>query len=257
VSQEEGKVVKVAICIPNEGSPPCKSYTNRLENFFYLGTLQERGIQEKRNPRFEFHFIDLGRIFTPLAREEAAKLALEIEADYLFMIDDDMTCPNELFERLYAHQVDMVAPLAFTRNFPHKAVIYEIEDGWDPVSQTPYFINRHVDKYPKDCLIECDAVGFGAVLINMKVVRAIPAPRFMCSSGTGEDVLFCHKARKAGFRVFMDTATKLGHLSHPIEVTEAYVEKVRKEMNYQDSNAMGHKREPMKWEAGSAHLVLG
>lgn len=250
MNEREG-AVKVAVCIPNEGHAPVEAYANRLENFKYMGALEERGRLLKETPRFEFYFLTLGRIFTPLAREEAAKFALEISADYLYMIDDDMTCPNDLFERLYRHDVDVVAPLAFTRNFPHKAVIYEIKEGWDPVSRSAYFINHHVDVYKKDALIECDAVGFGAALINMRVIRAMKGQKFMdgCTSGTGEDILFCHKARKLGFRVFMDTSTKLGHLSHPIEVTEAYVEKVRKEFRYEDKAPVASQYE--------ARLVLG
>lgn len=188
-----GNVVRVALSIPNEGHAPVEAYANRLENFKYLGNLEARGLYKNESPRFEFFFLTLGRILTPLAREEAAKWAEEIKADYLYMIDDDMTCPNDLFERLYAHHVDIVAPLAFTRNYPHKAVIYEIKEGWDPVSRSPYFINHHVDVYPKDQLVECDAVGFGAALINMKVIRSMKGQRFMdgVTSGTGEDILFC------------------------------------------------------------------
>lgn len=226
--------IKVCISIPNEGHAQVEAYANRLENFMYLGRFAERSL--KSSQPFQFYFLTMGRIFTPLAREEAVKWALELKADYLYMIDDDMTCPNDLFQRLYAHDVDIVAPLAFTRNFPHKAVLYEIKEGWDPVTRVPYFINHHIDKYPKDSLVECDAVGFGAVLIKMRVIRAMKGQKFMdgCTSGTGEDILFCHKARKLGFRVFMDTSTKLGHLSHPIEVTEEYVEKVRREYKYEE-----------------------
>lgn len=247
----EKRVVKVVVAIPNEGHTHVEAYANRLDNFKYLGNLEERGKWDDSKERFEFYFITMGRIFTPLAREEAAKFALEIDADFLYMIDDDMTCPNDLFERLYRHKVDVVAPLAFTRNFPHNAVLYQITEGWDPVAQRPYFINHHIGKYQQDSLIECDAVGFGAALINMRVVRAMQGQKFMdgATSGTGEDILFCHKAKKLGFRVFMDTSTKLGHLSHPIEVTEAYVEKVRKEFKYEDKSQVVSKYEP--------RLVLG
>lgn len=238
-------MIKVVLAIPNEGHTHVEAYANRLENWFHLGKLQMRG-------KFEFHFVTLGRIFTPLAREEAAKLTCELGADYLYMVDDDMICPNDTFERLYAHDVDLVAPLAFTRNYPHKAVIYDISEGWDPVSRSHYFVNHHVESYAKDKLIECDAVGFGAALIKRSVLEGVPAPRFMSTCGTGEDIYFCHQARKAGFRVFMDTATKLGHLSHPIEVTESYVEKVRKEYKYQEPLALTH-----KYESGEAILILG
>lgn len=228
---ENQKVVKVLLAIPNEGHAPVEAYANRLVNFLHLGRMEERSKTEET--RFEFYFITMGRIFTPLAREEAAKHALAAEMDYILFIDDDMMCPDDLFEKLYRHNVDIVAPLAFTRNYPHRAVLYSIKEGWDASSRQDYFINHWIDNYPKDKLVECDAVGFGAALINMRVIRTMPKPYFMSTSGTGEDIFFCHRAKKCGFRVFMDTGTKLGHLSHPVQITEDYVERIHKLTNYQ------------------------
>ena len=236
--KQEG-ITRVAVCIPNEGHTQVEAYANRLENFLNLGALQERSQLLNHDPKFEFLFLTLGRIFTPLAREEASEFALEWNCDYLYMIDDDMICPNDLFQNLHKHDVDVVAALAFTRNFPHKAVLYETKEGFDPVTRTPYFINHYVDVYKKDALVECDAVGFGAVLIKSEVLRGVGKPRFMSTTGTGEDVYFCIQAKKAGFRVFMDTASKIGHLSHPVVVTETYVEDIRNRLKYQENNPMG------------------
>ena len=47
----------------------------------------------------------------------------------------------------------------------------------------------------------------------------------MTTSGAGEDIHFCHLAGKAGFRVFMDTATKIGHLGEREVVIEETYEK--------------------------------
>lgn len=221
-------LVRVLVCIPNEGHTHVEAYANRLINFMHLGKLEKEGELTKANPRFEFYFITMGRMLVQLAREEAAKAALECEADYLFMIDDDMICQDDLFERLYRHNVDLIAPLAFTRNYPHKPVLYSCLDGYDPVMKRDYFVNHVIMNYPKDSLVECDAVGFGAVLIKTWIFKKLEKPWFMSTCGTGEDILFCYKAKKIGARVFMDTSTKIGHLSHPIEVTEDYVEEVRK-----------------------------
>lgn len=220
-------VVRVLVAIPNEGHTQVEAYANRLVNFMSLGKLEERGRLLKQTPRFEFYHLTLGRILTPLAREEAAKQLVAADMDYLFMIDDDMICPDDMFEKLYRHNVDLVAPLAFTRNFPHKPVIYQTVEGFDPVQQKDYFLNTQVRSYPKNSLVECDAVGFGAVLIKSDVVKRVPAPRFMSTCGTGEDIFFCYQAKKQGYRVYMDTSIKLGHLSHPVNITEEYVERVR------------------------------
>lgn len=269
---DQGKVVRILFAIPNEGHTQVEAYADRIVGAMHMGKVESIGrtaaaieslireedpvfadkIMEKfwtirpqykdiaKDKRFEFYFVTMGRIFTPYAREEAAQLAIDHHMDYIFMVDDDMTCPEDLFERLYRWDKDIVAPLAFTRNFPHHPVLYATVNGWDPIQRIPFFKNQFVNKYPKDKLVECDAVGFGAVLIKTSVLKAMPTPRFMSTCGTGEDVYFCLKAKEKGFRVFMDTSTKLGHLSHPQIITEEFVEKMRERMDMQIEKKNGN-----------------
>ena len=102
--------------------------------------------------------------------------ALEWGADYLFMVDDDMMAPADLFYRLVKHDVDIVAPLAFTRNPPHRPVMFSTVEGFDPVTKRQYYVNNQVKNYPRNKLVECDAVGFGAVLIKTEVFKKIQKP---------------------------------------------------------------------------------
>jgi hypothetical protein len=51
----------------------------------------------------------------------------------------------------------------------------------------------------------------------------------MSTCGTGEDIYFCYQAKKAGAKVYMDTATKLGHVGNPRLIDEAYVDEYRKQ----------------------------
>src|SRR3990167_2706760 len=101
--------VKVVFGIPTEGHTPPESFQTIRQMCFRHGFLEAQG-------GFEFYDSTAGRMFTPMAREKIADTAIAIGADYLFMIDDDMLGPKDLFERLYARNVDVVAPLAFTRN---------------------------------------------------------------------------------------------------------------------------------------------
>jgi hypothetical protein len=228
----ESKLVKVAVSIPTMGYTDPMAYCNRLVNFMHLGKLEERGRLLNEPVRFEFYFAVMGRIFTPVARDEAVNLAIDNDCDYLYMIDDDMMCPDDMFEQLYKHDVDIVAPLAFTRNPPHKPVLYHCVEGYDSVAKKEYFINNVIMNYPKDKLVECDAVGFGAVLIKKWVLQKIGKKPFMSTCGTGEDILFCYKARKLGAKIYMDTACKLGHIGTPINITEDYVEGYREHSGY-------------------------
>ena len=228
-------IKKVLFGIPNEGHTECQAYDNRMEMTFHLGNLQvlsSLGLREYGDriydipPDIEYQFSisTIGQVLTPLARERLAEQAHDENFDYLFMIDDDMLVPVDLFEKLVRHDVDICAALAFTRSAPHKPVVYNLETGWDHMRGERYYINHSVPNYPKDQLVRCDAVGFGAVLIKTSVLKGLQKPWFMSTSGAGEDIWFCHKAGEAGFKVFMDTATKLGHLGYPKIITEAVYE---------------------------------
>jgi hypothetical protein len=227
VEEKKDGVVRVVVGLPHEGMTGSEAYTNRLSNFKHLGHLEERGKLLNLNPRFEFYQYTMGRMHGHVAREEMAKHTIAINADYLFMIDDDMIAEDDLFERLYALQKDIVSPLAFTRNFPHRPVMYSCVAGWDNTIQREYFINHSVINYPKKKLVECDAVGFGAVLISAATLRGTPEPRFK-NPDTGEDIYFCYHAKKSGFRTFMDTRICIGHVSHPLIITEDYVNNLNK-----------------------------
>lgn len=236
----ENKAIRVAVSIPNMGYTNPMAYANRLVNFMHLGKLEASGHLTNASPKYEFFFSVIGRVFTPVARDEAVNLALEHNCDYLYMIDDDMICPDDMFEQLVKHNVDVVAPLAFTRNPPHAPVLYHAVEGYDKVEKKDYFINNTVMNYPKNKLIECDAVGFGAVLIKREVLEKIGKKPFMSTCGTGEDILFCYKARKLGFHIFMDTACKLGHIGNPINVTEDYVDGYREQNGFNKDKYMDY-----------------
>lgn len=231
----EKRLVKVLVGIPNEGGTQVDAYDNRMIMFQHLGKLEvlsKLGVKElggvtwsyPDDVEFEFALGTVGNVLTPIARERIAEIAVENGFDYLFFVDDDMTVPEDLFLRLYNHQKDIVGALAFTRFWPHKPVIYILDEGFDPVSKKNYYTSKCWFDYPKDTLVECDAVGFGAVLINCKVFESMKRPWFTAATGKGEDIQFCFDARKAGYKVYMDTATKLGHLGPPRVIDESVYE---------------------------------
>lgn len=254
MSEKEKGLVRVLIGFPHEGMTGSEAYCNRMANMSYIGRLQERGKLLKQTPRFEFLQKTCGRIHVHVAREELAKTAISSDCQYLFMIDDDMIAPDDLFEKLYASQKDILAPLAFTRNFPHKPVMYACREGWDSVAQIEHFTNYAVMNYPKEKLVECDAVGFGAVLIKTECFKKMPQPWFMNPYKTGEDINFCYEAKKYGFSTWMDTRVKLGHVSHPIIVTEEYVQRQWKALGMEVDKRYGT---PEKLTTDEPVLVLG
>lgn len=232
-------IKRIAMSIPSEGHTLPEAYDNHLVLSFHLGVLQEKWKHENRPIQYEFYWYTVGRLLTALAREKLVQEALKANMDYIIMYDDDMLLPIDMVERMIEDvennpQIDVLAPLAHMRNAPHYAVIYTTTEGYDDKAHAPYFVNNFVKNYPKDTLTECDAVGFGAVMIKMDMVRKITPPYFFSTTGTGEDIYFCMKARQdAGARIFMDTRIKLGHLSAPKVIDEEYYLKWIKDNNHE------------------------
>jgi hypothetical protein len=231
VNNGDRKIIKVAFCIPNEGHTEPEAYDNRMVMCQHLGALQVLSASGQKNfqgmdfnypdnHQFEFYIISVGKVFTALARERLAEEAVSRDMDYLFMIDDDMITESNIFECLYRHDVDIVAALAFTRSYPHSPVIYRLDKGYDPITKSKYYVNYTAFDYPENTLVQCDAVGFGAVLIKCDVLRKMKKPWFMSTAGSGEDIHFCHKASEDGFKIFMDTSVKMGHIGYPEVITE-------------------------------------
>lgn len=225
------KVVRVMICVPNEGHTLPEAYDNRLAWAIHIGGLQlasHLGIKEydgikydyPDGTEFKFYWGSVGRVLTPLARERLTEFALAANVDRILMIDDDMIIPMDLFERLYKHQVDIVGALAFMRVPPHQPVIFKFDEGWDPQQRLEYFVCNTIKNYPKNKLVQCDAVGFGAVLLKTDYIKKMQPPYFMSTTRMGEDILHCQKAAKVGAKVYMDTSLKIGHIGIPKVIWE-------------------------------------
>lgn len=237
------KVIRVAMGIPNEGHTLPESYDNHLITASRMGAWQEMMKHWDKNYRYEILWYTSARILTQLARERLMAAALSGGCDFIIMFDDDMVLPlgdaddyskdmiPMLLEDMRTHkEIDVLGALAFMRNEPHYPVIYNTIDGYDSRMNTDIYIREYVKRYPKDTLVECDAVGFGAVAIRLDFVRnKMQDPYFMSTTGTGEDIWFCYKAKERGARIFMDTRIKLGHLKNPEIVDEDYFERWVKE----------------------------
>jgi DNA-binding transcriptional ArsR family regulator len=234
-------VYKVAMSIPTEGHTLPESYDNHLVHAQRMGAWEQRELLEnklhqydKETPfhpyRFELYWYTTGRLLTQMARERLITEALKAECDFILMYDDDMTLPMDyaqamLLDMVEHPEISVLGALAFMRNPPHYPVMYTTLEGYDSTHHTSYYRNQYVKRYPKDTLVECDAVGFGGVAINLDFVRnKMKEPYFMSTTNTGEDIWFCVKAKEAGGRVFMDTRIKLGHLKNPEIVDEDYFE---------------------------------
>lgn len=135
--------------------------------------------------------------------------ALEIGYDYIMWVDSDMILPKNTLMKLMGHDKDICSGV----------YAYKILGGENAVAKR--FIKDKKDTYEdvplkeirsKETLMEIDGVGFGCVLTKVDIFRNIKKPWFHYTPKMGEDIYFCRKAQKAGYKVYLDTSIKADHI---------------------------------------------
>jgi hypothetical protein len=123
---------------------------------------------------------------------------------WVLFLGDDHTFDPTLLVNLLEHEVDVVVPLCLKRTPPFDPVVYggQNEDGL-----------YYAAELPEHGLTEIHAAGSAGMLVRRHVFEAIEDPWFESHGGLNEDLTFCAKVREAGFRIWCDVDTRLGHLA--------------------------------------------
>ena len=161
------------------------------------------------------------------SRNKLAMQAIQGEYDYVMWFDSDMIFSPDTLERLLADieekGCDIASGVYFRRSMPYTPVVFskiDIEDG----------ICKHED-YTGDLngLVEVEGVGFGCVLMKTETIFQVFAKFEDCFSPigkVGEDLSFCWRARKLGYKIFVDFDVKCGHVGSLI-ITQDFFESIR------------------------------
>ena len=169
------------------------------------------------------------------ARCEIAQQVVNDNFDYLLFLDSDAVLARGTLERLLSWNVPMVSALCFKRR-EIVTPAFQLE-AFDAEEFNPYRsaevdkVAAWIGKYgqlntttevmlpttPEGSLLEVDRVGTHCLLIHRDVLEAVPEPRFERITppdvgATGSDYDFCIKARRAGFKIYVDLSVIAGHL---------------------------------------------
>lgn len=135
------------------------------------------------------------------SRETLVESALLAGATHILFLDSDMNFPEDALHRLFSRNEPIVAANYVQRCLPTR-----------PNSITLMGQPLYTDE-DSSGLEEVQSVGFGCVLIRAEVFESMPRPWFDTYWFTddegnrrmiGEDVYFCHKARHADYKVYVD-----------------------------------------------------
>jgi len=152
-----------------------------------------------------------------IGRNKLVKNAIRDGAEWLFFLDDDHAFAPDILMRLLAHDKDIVASLYLQRIKPFVPIAYESFD-----EETKTYTALDLTKYGKNDLVPIRAAGTGGMLIKTEVFRALEDPWFHLTEGIGsEDMPFCDDAHNAGFEIYCDLGTPLGHID-PMIIWPSY-----------------------------------
>jgi hypothetical protein len=130
-------------------------------------------------------------------------------AEKLLMIDTDIVFKMSDIEKLDNDNLDIVGGMyrmGYGRNkwCLFKDAELEVKDpDYDPILE------------PTDGIMEVGGMGAGFLMVNREVLEKMQDPftfRLVNGFFQGEDLSFCYRARKMGFKVCCDTDVKVGHI---------------------------------------------
>lgn len=139
--------------------------------------------------------------------------------EWAWIIGDDHTFPPNIIHRLIESDVDIVVPLCSRRGPFHPVIYQHIGEGADTAhggEVYPRFRAHTLDEISSwgPGVHPVDAAGSAGMLIRRQVFDTLGFPYFTSSSPhyLNEDVLFCLRAKDAGFRTHVDTRLTIGHV---------------------------------------------
>lgn len=194
--------MKINVCLPT-GDEVKSDFLMSLSRLLMRGT--------KAGTEFQLTNIKTSNVAQ--SREKTAMAALESDCTHLLWLDSDMVFPDWTLERLLMHDVDIVAGNYAMRGFlqPTPTAVVDLQ---------PDGRCRRTYAAQGDQLIEVEGLGLGLMLMKRGVLERLQQPWFPIEWNAagkfhdGEDLGFCAKARRAGFRIFVDpvVSRRLGHV---------------------------------------------
>lgn len=129
----------------------------------------------------------------------------------MFMMDTDQIYPPDTLTKLLGHGKDICGVNVQRRWPPFDPIFLR----WDDKKGQYYRLTD--EEMFSGKLVELDATGTGALLLNMEIFDRIEEPWFKVERDekelVGEDFYFCKKARAAGVRIFADSSIAVDHIT--------------------------------------------
>lgn len=144
-----------------------------------------------------------------IARDKIASKAINEGYTHVLWLDSDMVFGPELLDDLMFSGKPFVTGVCASRRPPYNACIFSQIDDINHLA--------HVEELPVEAF-EVQGCGFACVLIETNILRSVMEANkgrcFLPIEYYGEDLAFCIRARRMGYRIFAEPTVRPGHVSH-------------------------------------------
>lgn len=165
------------------------------------------------------------------SRNNLAKHAVKMGADYVLWLDSDMMFEPDLLENMLdtmqANNLDILSGIYYRRKAPFSPVLLKKLS----IDENNFCEHENFNSYPEDSIFEVEGIGFGCVMMKSEVLFDIAGKYqdwFSPLGRVGEDLSFCWRARGCGFKIYADPKIQLGHCGHNI-ITKSFYEAFMKQ----------------------------
>ena len=160
-------------------------------------------------PNFPGHIEDM--------RNQIVMAAMQEGITHLIMMDTDQIYPHDTISNLLRHDLPMVGTVVHRRYPPFDPILYRGQ-------LHKYYHVPDEECYSGD-LVEVTATGCGCVYYSMQCFLDVEYPWFEMDvqgasdvapdewRSVGEDIGFCYKLVDAGYKLYVDTACQIDHLT--------------------------------------------
>lgn len=142
-------------------------------------------------------------------RNNIVERALDLGADHIFWLDDDLVFKPEVLEKLLKHNVDIVVGLSLGRHPPFDPLWFQAMDKGRMIPVDSLSVSRNGLKELKYCTS-------GGMLTRTSIFKKLPRPWWALGTCVADawydDIYFCDVMRNhGGFTVWGDPETMFGH----------------------------------------------
>lgn len=187
-------------------------------------------------PSIDYQHTEFVKSLTGLVmklKDDGINFDVDIEAGTLvYLARNRITC--KAINEGYSHVLWLDADMVFTPDilddlqFSGKPFVTGIAHSRRPGYQSCLFSDLDInhltrfEEYPKDTF-EVQGCGFACVLIETSILEAVQKESygaFLPMREYGEDLAFCVRARKLGYKIYAEPGVRLGHVGHIVVYPE-------------------------------------